>query len=138
MLQIKRIYEPYEKDDGFRILVDRLWPRGISKEKARLDLWLKEVAPSTALRKWFGHEPKKWPEFKKRYKEELRENKHLVSQLKSLERKHGKVTLLYATRDKKHNEAVVLAELIKRIRYPIVQPPGLGRLGSFLSIVIVA
>ncbi len=73
MLVAKRVYEPAAKDDGFRVLVDRLWPRGLTKAKARVDLWLKEVAPSTELRKWFGHEPEKWPEFQKRYRGELKE-----------------------------------------------------------------
>lgn len=111
MLKTKRIYEEYKKDDGFRILVDRLWPRGVSKEKAHLDLWLKEIAPSTNLRKWFGHDPKKWQEFKDKYREELKNKKELIKQLKTLEQKHKLVTLLYGAKDTEHNEAVILAEL---------------------------
>jgi len=76
-IQLKRIYEPYSKEDGYRILVDRLWPRGFTKEKAALDLWLKEIAPSTELRKWFGHDPEKWKEFQKKYRIELKQNKEL-------------------------------------------------------------
>lgn len=84
MILLKRIYEPYDKEDGYRILVDRLWPRGISKEKAHLDLWLKEIAPSTELRKWFGHKTEKWEEFKQRYMEELKLNKEVVTQIKEI------------------------------------------------------
>ncbi|MGH2611798.1 MAG: DUF488 domain-containing protein [Rhabdochlamydiaceae bacterium] len=113
MLEVKRIYEDTEKDDGFRVLVDRIWPRGVSKEKAHLGLWLKEIAPSTELRKWFGHDPKKWKEFEKRYKEELEEKKELVSQLKHLEKEHKKITLLYGAKDTEHNEAVVLVDLLR-------------------------
>ena len=112
MIQLKRVYELYSKGDGYRILVDRLWPRGVSKEKAHLDLWLKEVAPTDSLRKWFGHDPKKWKEFEKRYKEELVSNKELVAQLKELEKQHKQITLLYGARDTEHNEAVVLYDLL--------------------------
>ena len=112
MIQLKRVYEGYNKDDGYRILVDRLWPRGLSKEKARLNLWLKEVAPSTELRKWFQHDPKKWTEFAKLYKEELRGKKALLDELKELEKKHTKITLLYGARDTQHNEAVVLQHVL--------------------------
>ncbi len=112
-IQIKRIYEEQEKSDGFRILVDRLWPRGVSKEEARLDLWLREIAPSTELRKWFGHDPKKWEEFKKRYKKELKDKNELLSQLKELEKNYKEITLLYGAKDTEHNEAMVLLDLIK-------------------------
>jgi uncharacterized protein YeaO (DUF488 family) len=110
-LQIKRIYAEPSPEDGKRILVDRLWPRGLSKEKARVDLWLKEVAPSNELRKWFAHDPKKWPEFKRRYIAEL---KTLGAPLVLLRQQvsHGKVTLLYGARDEEHNEAVVLLEML--------------------------
>src|ERR1700721_2043152 len=106
-LRTKRVYDQPGDDDGRRILVDRLWPRGLSKEKARVDLWLKEVAPSTELRKWFGHDPGKWPEFKARYKAEL---KHNTAQLPLLKRAvvRGPATLLYGAKDTEHNEAVVL------------------------------
>ena len=112
-LKIKRIYEPAEDSDGQRILVDRLWPRGVSKEKAHLDLWLKDVAPSTELRKWFGHEPSKWEEFKKRYKAELADNE-AFDELKEAVYSHPTTTLLFAAKDEEHNEAVVLANYLKK------------------------
>jgi uncharacterized protein YeaO (DUF488 family) len=110
-IQLKRVYQAPSKSDGTRILVDRLWPRGLSKEKARVDLWLKEVAPSAELRKWFGHDPGKWPEFKARYKAEL---KHNTAQLALLKRAvvRGPATLLYGAKDTEHNEAVVLQQLL--------------------------
>ena len=112
-INIKRVYEKPEKSDGKRVLVDRLWPRGLTKEKAKVDLWLKDIAPSTDLRKWFGHDPKKWEEFEKRYKKELGGNADLVKQLKNLEKKYKQVTLLYGARDTEHNEAKVLKEFLK-------------------------
>jgi len=112
-LSLKRIYETPSEEDGTRILVDRLWPRGLTKEKARVDLWLKEIAPSTELRKWFGHDPAKWPEFKARYKVELKHNAPQLALLKqSVTRGH--TTLLYGAKDTEHNEAVVLQELLNR------------------------
>lgn len=108
-MKIKRVYEKPSKQDGKRILVDRLWPRGLTKEKASVDLWLKEIAPSTVLRKWFGHEPDKWKEFQKRYQGELKNNKEQVSLLKEQVKK-GPVTLVYGAKDEEHNEAVVLKE----------------------------
>ena len=108
-IKIKRVYEQPDKDDGLRILVDRLWPRGLTKEKASVDLWLKDIAPSTELRKWFGHDPGKWSEFKKRYLTELQENGEEVCLLKQ-ELKKGKVTLVYGAKDEEHNEAVVIQE----------------------------
>jgi uncharacterized protein YeaO (DUF488 family) len=111
-IMIKRVYEPYTIHDGFRILVDRLWPRGMSKEKAHLDLWLKEIAPSTELREWFNHDPEKWVEFEKRYRAELKKQDALIQQI--LEYAHKKpVTLVYAAHDEKHNEAVVLEKYLK-------------------------
>lgn len=110
-IKTKRIYEAPEKQDGIRILVDRLWPRGVSKEKAALDLWLKDVAPSTELRKWFDHDPAKWEKFRARYLQELKDNAAPVALLKE-ELKKGPVTLLYAARDEKHNEAEVLREAL--------------------------
>ena len=110
-IKIKRVYEVPEKNDGYRILVDRLWPRGLTKEKAAVDLWLKNIAPTTELRKWFGHEPEKWDEFKKKYLVELKENKESVSILKD-HLKKGPVTLLYAARDQVHNEALVLKDAL--------------------------
>ena len=116
MLKIKRIYDEPARDDGFRVLVDRLWPRGVSKEKAHLDLWLKEIAPTDALRKWFGHDPKRWVGFATKYKSELAGRKDLVQQLKKLEADHGNVTLLYAAHDASHNQAVVLQQVLKGSR----------------------
>ncbi|MHB9054586.1 MAG: DUF488 domain-containing protein [Paludibacteraceae bacterium] len=110
-MKIKRVYEAALKEDGKRILVDRLWPRGLTKEKARIDLWLKDIAPSAELRKWFGHEPEKWNEFKERYIEELKYNEKQTSILKEL-LKTEPVTLVYAARDKEHNEAVVLKDFL--------------------------
>ena len=108
MIKIKRIYEKAERGDGFRILVDRLWPRGVSKDKAKLDLWLKNIAPTDSLRKWFNHDPKKWSEFQKRYKTEIKANKEALDQLKGIIKKEKMITLLYAAKDKEHNEAIVL------------------------------
>jgi uncharacterized protein YeaO (DUF488 family) len=108
-IKIKRVYEPPDKDDGRRILVDRLWPRGLTKEKASVDLWLRDIAPSTELRKWFGHDPSKWEDFKKRYLVELKENTEPIRLLKQ-EVGKGMVTLVYGARDAEHNEALVLQE----------------------------
>ena len=107
MIILKRVYEKPEKEDGTRILVDRLWPRGISKEEARIDLWLKDIGPSNNLRKWFNHEDSKWGEFKKKYFEELKDKKELVEQIKN---KKGTVTFLFGAKDIKHNNAVALKE----------------------------
>jgi uncharacterized protein YeaO (DUF488 family) len=112
-VKIKRVYDHPEKKDGVRILVDRLWPRGLTKAKASVDLWLKDIAPSTELRKWFGHEPDKWVEFEKRYRAELEENDEQVALLKG-EMKKGTVTLVYGAKDEEHNEAVVLQEFLSR------------------------
>jgi len=108
---IKRVYEEPKESDGSRILVDRLWPRGLSKEKARVDLWLKDIAPSNELRKWFAHDAKKWPEFQERYKDELKSHSAQFAELKQHAAK-GPVTLLFAAKDVEHNEAVVLQKLI--------------------------
>ena len=108
---IKRVYEEPDADDGTRILVDRLWPRGLTKEKARIDLWLKDVAPSTNLRKWFAHDPVKWTEFQARYREELEKGKEQITLLRQ-EAAKGTITLLYGARDQQHNEAVVLQRLL--------------------------
>ncbi len=112
-VSIKRVYESPSADDGTRILVDRLWPRGLSKEAAKIDLWLKEIAPTTALRKWFAHDPAKWAEFQKSYAEELRDNKEQFAILKD-EASKNIVTLLYAAKDELHNEAVVLKTLLQK------------------------
>ncbi|WP_119078715.1 DUF488 domain-containing protein [Chitinophaga alhagiae] len=111
MIHIKRIYEAYAPADGYRILVDRLWPRGIKKENAHIDLWAKEVAPSDELRKWFHHEVPNWKEFEKRYKAELKESDALATLLPDI-KKHKTVTLLYGAKDEEHNQAVVLKELL--------------------------
>ena len=108
-IKMKRVYEQPAKDDGTRILVDRLWPRGLTKEKARVDVWLKDIVPSTELRKWFGHDPSKWEEFKKRYLSELKGNDEQIRLLKQ-EMEKGVVTLVYGAKDKEHNEALVLQE----------------------------
>jgi uncharacterized protein YeaO (DUF488 family) len=112
-IKIKRVYEQPDKEDGTRILVDRLWPRGLTKAKASVDLWLKDIAPSTELRKWFGHDPDKWAEFKTRYRAELRENDEQVALLKR-EIDKGAVTLVYGAKDEEHNEALLLQELLSR------------------------
>ena len=112
-IRIKRVYENPAKEDGKRILVDRLWPRGLSKEKAKIDVWLKDIAPTTELRKWFDHDPAKWKEFKKRYHQELKNNKEQVILLNK-QIKNRVVTLVYAAKDEQHNEALVLSEWIQR------------------------
>jgi uncharacterized protein YeaO (DUF488 family) len=112
-IQTKRVYALPASTDGDRVLVDRLWPRGLSKVVARLDLWLRDVAPSTELRRWFAHEPARWAEFRDRYRTELAEREELLDQLLDLERRHGTVTLLFAARDVARNEATVLAEALR-------------------------
>lgn len=108
---VKRIYEKPSKTDGARILVDRLWPRGVSKRRAKLDLWLKDIAPTSALRKWFGHDPEKWAAFQKKYRAELKANKAVVVEIRKIAKRKN-VTLLYAAKDEKHNEAVIIRGLI--------------------------
>jgi len=109
-ISIKRVYESPEKSDGKRILIDRLWSRGLTKEAAAIDLWIKEIAPSTELRKWFGHDPDKWTEFQRKYKAELSDNPTL-SELKTVV-KDQKSTLVYAAKDENHNDAVVLQRVL--------------------------
>jgi uncharacterized protein YeaO (DUF488 family) len=106
-LAIKRVYEPVSPKDGYRILVDRLWPRGLSKDRAAVDLWLKDIAPSTELRRWFGHDPSKWDEFRRKYSAELATHAEDVAQIRKLA-KRRRVTLVYGARDTEHNDAVVL------------------------------
>lgn len=118
MIQVKRVYEPAAKEDGWRVLVDRLWPRGLKKGKARVDEWLKDIAPSDALRKKFHHQNLSWPEFEKQYRAELKEKDAELKALKEIEKEHGTVTLLFGAKDPGHNQAVVLASLLK---------PGKGR-----------
>lgn len=112
-LSMKRAYEAPAAADGKRILIDRLWPRGVSKEKAHIDLWMKEIAPSTELRKWFGHDPEKWTEFQKRYKKELAANAELVNSIRKLA-KAETVTLVYSAKDEAHNDAVVLLKYLQK------------------------
>jgi uncharacterized protein YeaO (DUF488 family) len=113
MVKIKRVYEEPAPQDGVRLLVDRLWPRGLSKERARLERWLKEIAPSEELRRWFGHDPAKWQEFRLRYREELSAQRELVDELRKLAAEET-VTLLFAAHDEERNNAVVLKELIEK------------------------
>lgn len=111
--KLKRIYHQSEATDGCRVLVDRVWPRGLSREKAKIDLWLKEIAPSTELRKWFGHEPRRWDAFRRRYFDELDAMPDTVAVLRDRLRK-GRVTLLYGARDEAHNNAVALADYLQQ------------------------
>ena len=111
--KIKRTTEPAVKDDGARILIDRLWPRGQSKEKLELTAWVRDIAPSTELRKWFGHDPAKWEEFRKRYRAELDANPEAVAELQALLQEHPNATLLFAAHDEKHANAVALAEYLR-------------------------
>jgi uncharacterized protein YeaO (DUF488 family) len=113
VIKIKRVYEKPAKEDGWRVLVDRLWPRGMKKEAAHLDVWMKDVAPSDALRKWFGHKPEKWSEFQKKYRVELAKKNELVAELKKMAKEHGTLTLLFGAKDEEHNQAVVLADALK-------------------------
>lgn len=112
MFRIKRIYETPGEDDGYRILIDRLWPRGFTKERAKVDLWLKEIAPSTELRKWYHHNPERWNEFKSRYQAELTDKKELILQIEHLEKVHGNITLLFAAKEKEYSQAAVLLNLL--------------------------
>lgn len=110
-LHLKRVYDEPAKSDGTRILVDRIWPRGLTKEKAHVDLWLKDVAPSDELRKWFGHDPARWPEFRARYRAEIKHNPTQFALLRQAVSK-GPATLVYGAKDEQHNQAVVLYELL--------------------------
>lgn len=110
-IKLKRAYEQPSSNDGVRVLVDRLWPRGISKADAAIDHWVKDVAPSATLRQWFGHDPNRWEEFRRRYGRELRSHQKQLDELRELAR-HGVVTLVYAARDQAHNDAVVLRDFL--------------------------
>lgn len=115
-IDIGRIYDHEERTDAIRVLVDRVWPRGMSKSTANLDYWLKDIAPSTELRKWFHHDPKLFGAFKEKYEKELRDNsvqKAAYTELKGLVEKHNHVLLLYAAKDNEHNQAVILKQLLK-------------------------
>jgi uncharacterized protein YeaO (DUF488 family) len=113
MIQVKRIYDSVTADDGYRVLIDRLWPRGFSKEDAKVDLWMKEIAPSTELRKWFHHDPDKWMEFQQRYKDELVNKKELIDQLLKLEKEKKVITLLFSAKDREKNQAMILIEVLR-------------------------
>jgi uncharacterized protein YeaO (DUF488 family) len=112
-IQIKRAYESASRDDGYRVLIDRLWPRGISRRRAEIDDWIRELSPSTPLRQWFGHDPERFEEFRRRYIEELRAQRPLLTALRRRAR-DGRVTLVYSAHDTEHNDAVVLAEVLNR------------------------
>jgi uncharacterized protein YeaO (DUF488 family) len=112
-VRLKRAYEPAEAADGYRVLVDRLWPRGVSKEKAQLDEWARELAPSSQLRTWFGHDPARFDEFRRRYLEELAAHEAKLAELRE-RASEGTLTLVYAARDSEHNDAVVLADVLRR------------------------
>ena len=114
MIKIKRVYDKPDTNDGVRILVDRLWPRGISKQAARIDQWLKDVAPTPALRQWFSHDPAKFQEFKQAYRGQLRRKRAILPDIKRLARQHGVVSLLYAAKDPQCNNAVVLRDYLKK------------------------
>ncbi|MDE1816647.1 MAG: DUF488 domain-containing protein [Thaumarchaeota archaeon] len=113
MIKIKRAYDKPSKEDGYRILVDRLWPRGVSKDEAKIDLWLKEISPSNELREWFSHDPKKWEGFKSKYRDELKEKAELIKELKKIEKEKKTITLLYSAKDEQHNNVIVLSEILK-------------------------
>ena len=110
-VKLKRAYEPWAADDGTRILIDRLWPRGVRKVDAAIDQWIKDIAPSTALRKWFGHDPARWQEFRKRYSSEIHEHPELLNTLRTLARQ-GPITLVFSAHDEVHNDAVALRDFL--------------------------
>ncbi len=114
-VQLKRIYEPPQKSDGYRVLVDRVWPRGLSKDAAQIDIWMKDIAPSTALRKWFNHDPARWVGFQDKYRAELRELGDKLDELRARAKKEP-VTLLYGAKDTEHNQAVVLRDVLAEKR----------------------
>ncbi len=114
-VQLKRIYEPPQKSDGYRVLVDRVWPRGLSKDAAQIDIWMKDIAPSTALRKWFNHDPARWVGFQDKYRAELRELGDKLDELRARAKKEP-VTLLYGAKDTEHNQAVVLRDVLAERR----------------------
>jgi uncharacterized protein YeaO (DUF488 family) len=114
-VRLKRAYEPAASSDGYRVLIDRLWPRGVKREEAQLDEWARELAPSAELRRWFGHDPEKFAEFRRRYTDELAAQEQKLRQLRRRARE-GTLTLVYAARDTEHNDAVVLAEILRKGR----------------------
>jgi uncharacterized protein YeaO (DUF488 family) len=112
MIRVRRVYDPEEAGEKYKVYVDRLWPRGIAKEKAGWDEWMKEVSPGNELRKWYGHDPAKWTEFRERYKKELSDRQNELSRLKALEKEYGTITLLYSSKEEKYNNAVALREIL--------------------------
>ena len=112
-IAVKRIYEPAAPEDGYRVLVDRIWPRGLSKERAAVDEWLKEVAPTTELRRWFDHVPERWPEFRKRYAAELESHEDALTPLRKRARR-GKITLLFGAKEERYNNAVALKAFLSK------------------------
>jgi uncharacterized protein YeaO (DUF488 family) len=110
-IRLKRAYQPAAADDGMRILIDRLWPRGLKKSEVAIDRWLKDIAPSTALRQWFAHDPARWPEFRRRYRSEIRRHPDQIAELRALARK-APVTLIFSARDERRNDAVVLRNVL--------------------------
>lgn len=115
-VRLKRAYERAARQDGYRVLVDRLWPRGVTKKALALDEWLRDLGPSNALRKWFGHDPARWRQFERRYRTELKEQKEALHRLRQKSRRHT-VTLVYAARDEEHNEAVVLKAVLENRKW---------------------
>jgi uncharacterized protein YeaO (DUF488 family) len=113
-IKLKRVYDKPEATDGIRVLVERLWPRGLSKEAAKVDIWLKDIAPSTELRKWFGHDPEKWEEFKKRYYTELQQKEHLLKETFENKQKVN-ITFVYASKEEEFNNAVALKEYVEKL-----------------------
>ena len=114
MISLKRVYEPPSQEDGLRVLVDRLWPRALKREAAKIDVWLKDIAPGTALRQWFGHDPERWTEFERRYRRELAERPEGVAALRALIKANKRVTLLFAAKDGDFNKATARRELVKK------------------------
>lgn len=112
-IRLKRVYEPPTEDDGYRILVERLWPRGLSKKRAKIDLWAKDAGASTELRTWFGHEPERWEEFRRRYFAEIRQRPEVLQLLRDVIREKGTVTFVFAARDERYNNAVALKEFLE-------------------------
>lgn len=112
---IRRAYDPPTRNDGYRVLVDRVWPRGVSRDDAKLDAWMRDVAPSDELRKWFGHDPDRWDEFRRRYRDELRDHEDDLAHLVDLTER-GRVTLVFGARDEEHNQAVALREVLEERR----------------------
>ena len=113
VIKLKRVYEPPSDEDGYRVLVDRLWPRGLSEESAHVDLWLRRIAPTTDLRKWYGHDVGKWPQFQERYREAIANHGELLDLIRDIERHRKVVTLLFGAKDEEHNEANVLVDVLR-------------------------